>query len=107
MADYEVDGIKLSVPGKLLNDRIAGKLVSGGYEAHEARAVQMRVKPGQRVLELGAGLGYVSSVCARLTGPQNVTSVEANPVMVPVVQDNLDRNGYGAVTVLHLSLIHI
>lgn len=105
MAEYEIDGITLHVPGQMLNDRIAGKLASGGYEAHEARAVQMRVKPGQRVLELGAGLGYVSSVAARAAGPEQVVSVEANPALLPVIKRNLKTNGFHKLRLMHGAII--
>lgn len=101
MTDFTLDGITLSVPKTMLNDRIAGKLTGGGYEANEARAAQMRIKAGQRVVELGAGLGFVTSVCARATGAKNVVSVEANPAMLPVVSANLAQNGFGDVTLLH------
>lgn len=101
MAEYEIDGLRLEVPEALLNERIHAKLASGGYEAHEAQAAAMRLKPRHRVLELGAGLGYIASVCARVVGPQNVTTVEANPAMLPVIRANLERNGFGAVTLLH------
>jgi protein-L-isoaspartate O-methyltransferase len=101
MAEYEIDGLRLEVPEAVLNDRIHAKLASGGYEAHEAQAAAMRLKPRHRVLELGAGIGYIASVCARVVGPENVTTVEANPVMLPVIRANLARNGFGAVTLLH------
>ena len=101
MAEFEIDGIHLSVPDDMLNDRISDKLATGGYEAHEAHAARMRLRAGQRVLELGSGLGYIASVCSAITGPGNVTTVEANPEMLPVIRGNLDRNGFGAVTLLH------
>jgi len=101
MAEYEIDGLRLEVPEALLNDRIRAKLASGGYEADEAQAAAMRLRPRQRVLELGAGIGYVASVCARIAGPENVTTVEANPLMLPVIRANLERNGLGAVTLVH------
>jgi FkbM family methyltransferase len=101
MAEYEVNGVKLSVPDGMLTDRIAGKLASGGYEGHEARAALMRLRPGQRVLELGSGLGYIAALCAGVTGADNVVTVEANPAMLPVIRANLARNEAGGVTVLH------
>ena len=101
MAEYELNGVKLSVPENLINDRIAGKLANGGYEAHEAHAAQMRLRPGQRVLELGSGLGYIASICAGITGPENVVTVEANPDMLDVIRENLGRNGFGQVTLIH------
>ncbi len=105
MANYTVDGIKLSVPRHLLNDRIEGKLASGSYEAHEARAVAMRVKPGQNILELGAGLGFVSVVAARAAGARHVISVEANPDLLPVIKENLKQNGFDQVRLRHGAVV--
>ena len=101
MADYEINGVKLQIPDALLSKRIAEKLENGRYEGHEANAALMRVRGDTRVLELGAGLGYIASICAAIAGPHNVTTVEANPDMLPVVRGNLERNGFADVTVLH------
>lgn len=101
MATYQIDGLRLEVPQAHLNERIAAKLASGGYEALEAQAAAMRVRPRHRVLELGSGIGYIASVCARIAGPESVTTVEANPAMLPVIRANLERNGFGAVTLIH------
>lgn len=101
MTRYDINGVTLDVPDAFLNDRLSHKLASGGYEAHEARAALMRLRPGQRVLELGAGLGYIATLCAGVVGASNVVSVEANPGLLPVIRANLDANGQGAVTLLH------
>ncbi|RXV60754.1 FkbM family methyltransferase [Roseovarius sp. A46] len=101
MAEFEIEGLRLEVPDSHLNDRIAAKLASGGYEGHEARAALMRLRAGQRVLELGSGIGYIACLCARVAGAENVTTVEANPDLLPVIAGNLARNGFDAVTVLH------
>lgn len=101
MAEYEINGVKLQIPDELLSKRIAEKLESGRYEGHEANAALMRVRGDTRVLELGSGLGYIASICAAIAGPGNVTTVEANPDMLPVVRGNLERNGFADVTLLH------
>lgn len=101
MAEFEIEGLRLEVPDSHLNDRIRAKLASGGYEGHEARAALMRLRAGQRVLELGSGIGYIACLCARVAGAENVTTVEANPDLLPVIAGNLARNGLDAVTVLH------
>lgn len=101
MAEYEVNGVHLALPDAMMTDRIKAKLASGGYEAHEARAALMRLRAGQRVLELGAGLGYIATLCAGITGAENVVTVEANPDMLPVIRSNLARNGAAGVTLLH------
>ena len=101
MAEYEINGVKLQIPDALLSKRIAEKLENGRYEGHEANAALMRVRGDTRVLELGSGLGYIASICAAIAGPENVTTVEANPDMLPVLRGNLERNGFADVTVLH------
>ena len=101
MPQYELNGVILSVPAAILNEKIAAKLASGGYEGQEAAAVQMRLRPGNRVLELGSGLGYIASLCASITGPENVVTAEANPDMLPIIRGNLDRNGFQAVELIH------
>lgn len=101
MAEYRIDGLDLAVPETVLTERIAAKLASGSYEGQEAHAARMRLRPGQRVLELGAGIGFIACLCARITGPENVTTVEANTAMLPVIRANLERNGFGAVRLVH------
>ena len=102
---YELNGMLLGCPEALGSDKITQKLATGHYEGTEARAVQMRVKPGNRVLELGAGLGYIGALAASIAGPENVTSVEANPDMLKVIRDNFDRNGGEAITLRHGAVV--
>jgi len=101
MDEYELNGVRLALPEGMGGKRIGAKLQSGGYEGSEAQAVLRRIKPGFKVLELGGGMGYISALCARLSGAENVVTVEANPLMLPVIRANLDRNGYQAATLIH------
>lgn len=50
---------------------------------------------GRSVLELGAGLGLASIVCAHL-GAAQVTATD-RPEFMELIQRNVDRNCYGAV----------
>jgi hypothetical protein len=93
VAEFEIEGLRLDVPDIHLNDRIRSRLASGGYEGHEARAALMRLRAGQRVLELGSGIGFIACLCARVAGAENVATVEANPALLPVIAGNLVRNG--------------
>lgn len=101
MTVYTLEGIEIELPDFLLGTAIERKIAAGTYESFESHAARMRIKPGMRVLEVGAGLGYVSSVCAEMAGPENVVSLEANPQMLKPARANLVRNGYGAVTLEH------
>jgi len=105
MAKFEIEGIVLYVPDSLLNDALTRKFSSGRYERSEARATRMRVKSGQRVLELGGGIGYISSISAQLTDPTNIVLVEANPTLLPVIKNNLKWNNASDVSILHGAVV--
>jgi FkbM family methyltransferase len=96
-----INGVDLVLPEGLATPDIIEKLRAGTYEGDEARAADRCVKPGFRVLELGAGLGYVTTLAAQRTVPENVLSIEANPDLLPVIEGNLARNGCTGVTVMH------
>lgn len=69
------------------------------YERPEIGALLKLVRPGDRILELGAGLGIVSSVAVRSATGVSVRSYEANPRMVDCVKHLHERNGITAVDV--------
>lgn len=62
---------------------------------------QLGVRPGHRVLEIGAGTGYNAALLARLAGPSGaVTSIEYDPAVASAARDALSRAGYGQVEVI-------
>ncbi|MCV2894524.1 FkbM family methyltransferase [Lentibacter sp. XHP0401] len=101
MESFEINGVTLVCPEAQLTEKIRSKLASGEYEGSEARAVKMRVKAGHRVLELGAGLGYIGALAAQIVGASHVTSVEANPDMIGAITANYARNGAGGIDLRH------
>ncbi len=58
------------------------------------------LRTGERVLEIGTGSGYHAALLACLVGPENVVSVERIPELAAWGRLNLDRTGFGAVTVV-------
>jgi len=56
------------------------------------RAIRAAVKPGDHVLEIGAGSGLLAMMAAR-AGAARVTSCEANPVLAEVAQQVAAANG--------------
>lgn len=59
------------------------------------------VRPGMRVLEIGAGTGYNAALLAELTGDASlVTTIDIQPDVVEQAKHSLARAGYGGVRVL-------
>lgn len=59
-------------------------ILSNYYEDPEIRGLRSVIRKGDRVLELGSGLGVVTALAARATtSAGKVLSFEANPAMVP------------------------
>jgi protein-L-isoaspartate O-methyltransferase len=66
-----------------------------------AMLAQLDVRPGDRILEIGAGTGYNAALLARLTGPAGqVTTVELDPTIAAEAEIALAAAGYGQVTVI-------
>lgn len=69
------------------------RIAEGRYEADEIAGALAVVRPGDRVLELGAGLGVVSAVVAARAQPAAVLSYEANPELIPHIRALHAANG--------------
>lgn len=105
MQDFILNDVRLRMPDDLANGPIGERLRAGKYEEGEAAAARAFVRPGMRVLEIGTGLGYVSSICAQIAGAENVTCYEANPRMIDIARTNLDLNGHNATRVVHRAVV--
>ena len=79
-----VEGIMLPL-GKHLSDNLVEALFAGGYEKAELRTIMSKLDSADVVMEIGSGLGLVSSYCAKKIGSKNVFAYEANPGLEPVI----------------------
>ncbi len=85
----------LTVPLKRagMTEDLAGFIFLGTYEAPEIAGVKAVVRPDDRVLELGAGLGIVTALIARAASKGQVVAYEANPDIVPATAAFLSDHG--------------
>lgn len=60
------------------------------YERTERNMVEAAVRPHDVVLELGAGLGVISALCAKVA--KRVIAYEANPRLIPIIQETYRLN---------------
>jgi FkbM family methyltransferase len=69
----------------------------GYYERRERELVRAFVRPDDRVLELGAGIGVVAMTAASIVGENHVISFDANPEILADARDNFKRNGFAEI----------
>ncbi|HEX2186544.1 MAG TPA: methyltransferase domain-containing protein, partial [Chloroflexota bacterium] len=67
----------------------------------------LELRPGMRLLEIGAGTGYNAALLAESVGDASlVTTLDIQADVVEQTRRNLARAGYGAVRVLHRDGFH-
>jgi protein-L-isoaspartate(D-aspartate) O-methyltransferase len=60
------------------------------------------VRPGNAVLEVGGGMGYLAAVLAELVGPKGrVDAIELDEELAAQATQRLAREGYGSVVFVH------
>jgi len=66
---------------------------NGQYESGEIDIISNTLASGDKVLEMGTGLGFISAYCAKKVGPQNVYTFEANPLLERNIKELYAKNG--------------
>ncbi|MFN3578557.1 MAG: FkbM family methyltransferase [Tabrizicola sp.] len=100
MRSFTLRGLTLHLPEAALKGNLERALSTGRYENHEADALLTHLRPGDRLLDLGAGLGFLCSLAAGVLGDAAVAGVEAGPETVKLARRNLAANGFPGVRVL-------
>ena len=101
----DCEGLRVAVRPGFISDRIARPLQSGRYERGERRGLERLLRPDDRVLDLGGGLGVVASACARACPEGAVLTVEANPELLPMIRETLRLNGATDAEVRHGAVV--
>ena len=88
----------------LIIPEIRSDVRSGAYSADMIARLAEAVKPGDRVLVIGAGLGVLSSLVAKTEGVERVIAVEANTTLIPYLNRVHEKNGVPQVETVNAVL---
>jgi FkbM family methyltransferase len=87
-----IEGVRIRV-GPHMSRRVEQSLAKGAYEREELRLIDAVLTPDDIVLEVGAGLGLVSTYCAKRVGSSQVFAFEADPELEPCIRETYSLNG--------------
>lgn len=103
-AFLDLRGIRIPDDPRIITPAIRRAILTGRFEAEEAAAVPGIVRPGDRVLEIGAGIGFMSTLLLRRPEVECVIAVEANPALISYMGDLHAENGVDGVIRLNAVL---
>lgn len=99
-------GLEVPIRRAGMNTAILTQIWSDAYETPEITGLTAVIRPGDRVLELGTGLGIVTALASRATGPTGrVQSYEANPALIGATRDFLAEHGCSNTEIIHGVLV--
>ncbi|WP_439110789.1 FkbM family methyltransferase [Lentibacter sp.] len=75
-------GVRVPKDPAVITPRIRRSLRLNGYEGKEVNAALRVVNSGDTVLELGGGIGYVSTILAKKRDVKAIHTFEANPHLI-------------------------
>jgi FkbM family methyltransferase len=81
----ELSGVIIPINEDIFSPTIISSIRSEEYEQQEADKLPAIIKEGDRVLEIGAGIGYISSLVARDSRVSAIRVYEANPKLIPLI----------------------
>lgn len=88
-------GIRLRIEPDYMSPKLMEAIRTGQYETAEARKIGKIVQPGDIILEIGAGMGFITALMLKNANVARVVSFEANPQLIPRIQRTLVDNGLG------------
>ncbi len=92
----ELQGVRIAIDPAIMSDKIQRQIRNGKYERGEARNLPEIIEPGERLLELGGGIGFLSALAALQRRAEVIVVIEANPELIPVIRETHRLNGVTA-----------
>jgi FkbM family methyltransferase len=89
-----VHGVRLDLDGGWASPRIRETIYRGYYESSVRVVLTSSLAPDDSVLDLGAGVGFVTTLACRVVGDSRVVAYEANPQLAERARATARLNGF-------------
>ncbi len=87
----ELEGIKINL-GDYLSSSIKEAIYKGYYEQQEIQLVKSYLASDDVIMEIGAGIGFLSSYCAKKIGSESIYAYEANIALEQPIRNTYEIN---------------
>lgn len=82
-----INGILIDLHNDAFSPEMKKRLREGDYEIPERNLINKHIQINQSTIDLGAGVGYTTSLIARKTNNSTgIIAVEANKLLIPVIK---------------------
>jgi FkbM family methyltransferase len=96
---YGWSGIDIALSQPPVSDDIRDQITAGVYERSEAQSIQNLFDRDEVVVELGAGVGLISTLAMKSGRVREIHVFEADERLVPLINATHKRNGLGNIGV--------
>jgi len=72
----EINGVKLNINHSSITDNIRDFFYNESYEGQEVRVLEKVLDKNERVFEIGVGIGFLSTFCAKKIGSDRVVAYD-------------------------------
>jgi FkbM family methyltransferase len=87
-----LNGIRLAIDPEIMSPKMIEVIRTGHYEGAESREIARIVQPEERIVELGAGIGFIATTAMKTGQVKSLIAYEANPKLVPLIRQNAALN---------------
>ncbi len=87
-----IEGISIYATGSCISPNISQSIYNGHYERAEIQMLKSCLSKDDIVMEIGAGIGFLSAYCAKKIGSNRIFAYEGNPKLEDVIRTNYQIN---------------
>jgi FkbM family methyltransferase len=101
MITHGLTGLKLAITAQVVTPELRKRIIAGRYEVHESKYGEKLLDRDEVVVELGAGLGLISTLVMKTGKARAVHCFEADSRLLPLIRATHAANGAEAVVLHH------
>lgn len=103
---HNLNDIRIPLLKDIISPNLEKAIVNNTYESGEHKELQRIIQKGENILEIGAGIGYISALCRKNPKVNQITIFEANPQLIDFIKLVHKTNEIKNVTVKHGVLLN-